>query len=123
MAMAKFAPTKIIAKLKPVSNIISEINVFENQCCWLFYCNPGKLLFNIPGSPSKYIVASGSLFEPSLLVKYQDRSNSSLLRRKDISSSNVHCIFSVDPGKKVNLVPSGGEVIFPKRDTDKSVAC
>jgi hypothetical protein len=85
---------------------------------------PGKVLLNIRGSRSRYIVAIvRSLCEPSLLVKYQDRRNRPLLTLKDISSSNVHCIFSVDPGKKVNLVPSGGEVIFPKRDTDKAVAC
>jgi hypothetical protein len=98
---------------------------FKTNVAGFSIATPGKLLFNIPGSPSKYIVASRSLCEPSLLVKYQDRSDRSTrpLWRKDISSSNVHCIFSVDPGKKVNLVPSGGEVIFPKRDTDKAVAC
>ena len=64
----------------------------------------GKLVLCIRRSLSRNIVAScSSLCGLSLLVKYQARITKLL-----IPSSNDHCIFAVDPGKKVNHFPPGG---------------
>ena len=57
---------------------------------------------------SNDITANASGFEVSLGLKYQCKAHA------DGSSSNVHEMLFVVPGKKVYCVPSGGEVIFPK---------
>jgi hypothetical protein len=64
----------------------------------------------ITGSISNGIAAKGPDRKPSLLVKNQLRETTVA-----ISSSNIHVILSLSPGKIVRFVPSGGEMIFPKQ--------
>ena len=66
---------------------------------------PGKLLSRMSGLSSSNILASCS-DNPPLGIKYQQR-----VSRVDISSSNIHVKFPVDPGKKINFVPSADETI------------
>jgi hypothetical protein len=71
---------------------------------------PDKPLSSILGSSSSIILASRSeLNEPSLLVKRQTREST-----KDIGSLNDHVIVAFDPFRKVNLVPSSGDIICAK---------
>ncbi len=72
---------------------------------------PGKMFLRTPGCESNNILPRGPDRKPSLLVKAQLREPT-----LDISSSNVHIIFLLDPGKMVSSVPSGGGMIFPKQD-------
>ena len=72
----------------------------------------GKLLFDILSSSSS-ILASLSVWLPSPRVKYQSRMIPTELL------SNVHFNFAVDPGRNVIRVPSGGDVIFPKKAREK----
>ncbi len=71
---------------------------------------PDKLLFRILGSLLSDIVTSRSVVDPPLRVKNQVRRIN-----EDIASSNIHVIFPVVPGKKVNSVPLAGEMIPPKQ--------
>ena len=65
---------------------------------------------------SKVITANASGFEVSLGLKYQRKAHA------DGSSSNVHEMLFVVPGKKIYCVPSEGEVIFPKQNMQSPVS-